>query len=444
MLWRGRIYSPLPFVRSLWGTRINAGVWGTAAFPSVYRTDVHPFAFLPHSVKWQVFSFVLTIAGLVVAGMGGREWAAALLLGSGLVGMAATIAKNVAYALRSDVDSLPGNRLWYRTVVAYLHFIQPFARLTGQIRGVLAPPEVALPVAQRQTSRGPQPSFREATRALLLLSGSVTEDRFWSETWTSADRVLTRLTDWLRRSRAVGIIEVDDGWSGDRDVSVLVGRWAWLDTRALVEDHGAGKGLLRVSTHLRPTSLGIVSALALAAALSTAVVTGVALRWPLAGAVAALLAVAVTGFIAWRTAQTTAILHRGVEAVTTASRHDGDEIGAGARAARGPVGASHLRHAKRGAVPGHDSRARRRHLHAPRSGNGGGDRRAQGIRRRQRPGAGRVARHARRHRRGVERPRVFRRFQQPRDTRWGQYMESKSAWDIFAGRHIPDLRDGGA
>ncbi|MBI4485832.1 MAG: glycosyltransferase, partial [Acidobacteria bacterium] len=38
MLWRGRIYSPLPFVRSLWGTRINAGVWGTAAFPSIYRT----------------------------------------------------------------------------------------------------------------------------------------------------------------------------------------------------------------------------------------------------------------------------------------------------------------------------------------------------------------------------------------------------------------------
>ena len=56
MLWHGRIYSPLPFVRSLWGARINAGVWGTAAFPSVYRTDVHPFAFLPHSVKWQVLS----------------------------------------------------------------------------------------------------------------------------------------------------------------------------------------------------------------------------------------------------------------------------------------------------------------------------------------------------------------------------------------------------
>ena len=28
-------------------------------------------------------------------------------------------------------------------------------------------------------------------------------------------------------------------------------------------------------------------------------------------------------------------------------------------------------------------------------------------------------------------------------TRWGQYMERKNAWDIFTGRHIPYLRDGG-
>ena len=149
MLWRGRIYSPLPFVRSLWGTRINAGVWGTAAFPSVYRTDVHPFAFLPHSIRWQVD---------LVRADDRRRWSSprpATTRGRrrccsapALVGIAATIAKNVAYALRSDVDSLPGSRLWYRAVVAYLHFIQPFARLRGRIRGMLSPPEVALPVAR--------------------------------------------------------------------------------------------------------------------------------------------------------------------------------------------------------------------------------------------------------------------------------------------------------
>ena len=232
MLWHGRIYSPLPFVRSLWGTRINAGVWGTAAFPSVYRADVHPFAFLPHSIRWQVMSTILTIAGVIVAALGTHGWAAGLLLGSGLVGLAVTIAKNVAYATRSDVSSLRGSRVWYHAMVAYLHFLQPVARLRGQIRGMLSPPTTQLPQAERQTSKGPRPSRREAGRGLALLAGGVIEECFWSESWTSADRFLSHLTDWLRRSRAVRSIEIDDGWVEDRDVSVFIGRWGWIDIRA--------------------------------------------------------------------------------------------------------------------------------------------------------------------------------------------------------------------
>jgi len=319
MLWRGRIYSPLPFVRSLSGTRVNAGVWGTAAFPSVYRTDVHPFAFLPHSIKWQVISFVLLLLGAAVAWTGNHEWAATILLGGGAVGIAATIAKNIAYALRSDMESLRGPKFWYRATVAYLHFLQPIARARGRIRGVLSPPEVAVPQARAQTSRLPRPSLGEAWRALLLHAGNVSEDRFWSETWTTADRVLSDLAGWLRRSRAVRTIELDEGWSDDRDVSVLVGRWAWLDIRALVETHHAGKSLLRLSTHLRPTSYGVVVALVMGAALFVAALYGVALRWPLAGAVAAGLAVLLVVTVAWRTAQTTAIVRRGIAAVTTAA-----------------------------------------------------------------------------------------------------------------------------
>jgi len=315
MLWRGRIYSPLPFVRSLWGTRINAGVWGTAAFPSVYRTDVHPFAFLPHSIRWQVLSFLLTLVGAGVALTRAHQWASSILLGCGVIGMAFTIAKNVAYAKRSDVASLPGGRLWYRAMVAYLHFIQPIARVRGRIRGVLAPPEIALPPTAPQTSRLPSPSLAEAGRALLLLSGSVTEDRFWSETWTSADRVLTQLTTWLRGSRAVRSIEIDEGWSNDRDVSVFVGRWAWLDVRALVEEHSGGKTLLRVSTHLRPTTFGVVTAIGLGAALLVAAFRGFALNQPLGGAIAASLMLIVIAFASWRTAQVTAILRRGIERV---------------------------------------------------------------------------------------------------------------------------------
>jgi len=316
MLWRGRIYSPLPFVRSLWGTRINAGVWGTAAFPSVYRADVHPFAFMPHSIRWQVASFVLAMAGFGVVATGQHWWAAALLLGSGVVGLAVTIGKNIAYALRSEVDSLKGPKLWYRGMVAYLHFLQPLARLRGQIRGLLSPPEVALPQDERQTRRGARPSFGEAWRALLLVSGSVTEDRFWTETWTSADRILARLAGWLRRSRAVRTIEIDEGWSDDRDVSVFVGRWAWLDVRALVEDHGAGKALIRISTHLRPTTFGIVSALGIGIVLLGGAATGVVLRWPLAGTLVAAFTLMLIMVVAWRTAQTTAIVRRGIAEVT--------------------------------------------------------------------------------------------------------------------------------
>ena len=110
MLWRGRIYSPLPFVRSLWGVKVNAGVWGTAAFPSVYRADVHPFAFMPHSIWWQIVSFALTLTGIGVVATGTHQWAAGLLLGSGLVGLAVTVAKNLAYAMRSDVASLRGRQ----------------------------------------------------------------------------------------------------------------------------------------------------------------------------------------------------------------------------------------------------------------------------------------------------------------------------------------------
>src|SRR5439155_10403505 len=302
MLWRGRIYSPLPFVRSLWGTKINAGVWGTAAFPSVYRTDVHPFAFLPHSIRWQALSLVMTIAGAIVAATGNHRWAAALLLVGGLVGLAVTVTKNITYATRSDVSTLKGSKLWYCGAVAYMHFTQPLGRIPGRIAGLLPQPEVAQPKAQRQTSHGPRPSLAEIWRALLLITGSVTEDRFWSETWTSADRVLKQLTDWLRRSRAVRSVEIDEGWSDDRDVSVFVGRWAWLDVRALVEDHGGGKSLLRVSTHLRPTAFGVVAAVGLGTALLAGAVFGVALRWPLAGIAAASVTLALAGLVAWRTA----------------------------------------------------------------------------------------------------------------------------------------------
>lgn len=317
MIWHGRIYSPLPFVRSLWGERVNAGIWGTAAFPSVYRTDVHPFAFLPHSVRWQLLSFLLTICGVVVAVIGDHPWAVALLLGAGLAGIATTIAKNIAYAMRSDVDTFSRHPVWHRAVVASLHFIQPFARLVGQIHGALSPPDAVVSTTPRRTSAGPWPPLAESWRALRILSGRVVEERFWSESWTSAERVLSRLTEWLRRSRSVQLVEIDEGWSADRDLSVPVSRWAWIDVRALVEDHGSGRSLLRISTHLRPTTFGVVSAMVVSLTVTTAAGVGAALGWWPAGATAL---ASIAGFVTLsvrRTAHVVATVRRGIAAVAS-------------------------------------------------------------------------------------------------------------------------------
>ena len=263
---------------------------------------------------------VTTLSGLGVAATTRHQWAAFSLLGAGLAGIAVTVAKNVAYALRSDVDSLPGHTWRHRAIVAYLHFLQPFARFRGQVRGVFSPAEIIRSAAAPGMSGSPRPSLRDGWRALLLVSGNSVEDRYWSETWTTSQRVLDQLTDWLRQSRAVRVVEIDEGWSDDRDVSVLVGRWAWVDVRALVEDHGGGKGLLRVSRRLRPTSFGVAIALGLAAAVLGTDLLGGSLGWPTGGAFTATSALLVGAFAAWRTAQATAIVRRGIAAVALRGR----------------------------------------------------------------------------------------------------------------------------
>ena len=175
MLWHGRIYSPLPFVRSLWGERINAGVWGTAAFPSVYRTDVHPFAFLPHSIQWQMISLALVLAGVIVDLTSEPAWAAALLLGAGGVGLAATIAKNISYALRSDVRRAPGQP----PVVSRDGRVPAFhsavrAESPARFAASSRRREVALPVAQRadEPRSAPDRSARRGGRCCCCRAAS--------------------------------------------------------------------------------------------------------------------------------------------------------------------------------------------------------------------------------------------------------------------------------
>ena len=137
MLWRGRIYSPLPFVKSLTGTRINAGVWGTAAFPSVYSTDVHPAQFLPHSPGWMIGATGALVASALFAVFSPYVGLAAALLLLGLLAWGTTIGRCLHFAWRSDLNAIAAtsqpSRMRHRAVIAWLHLIQPIARIYGQI-----------------------------------------------------------------------------------------------------------------------------------------------------------------------------------------------------------------------------------------------------------------------------------------------------------------------
>ncbi|HWK09720.1 MAG TPA: glycosyltransferase, partial [Vicinamibacterales bacterium] len=136
MLWRGRIYSPLPFVRALYRDRLNTGAWGTAAFPSVYNAGASGLSFLPTSAAWIAFSIVLTLAGVAGLFLAPDAGRAALALGT--IGVMTTLARCLSFAF--DVQ-FPNAGVIDRLLVAWLHIVQPLARLRGRIRGHFAAPE---------------------------------------------------------------------------------------------------------------------------------------------------------------------------------------------------------------------------------------------------------------------------------------------------------------
>jgi GT2 family glycosyltransferase len=306
--WRGQIYGPLPFHRALSRQRINSGTWGTAPFPSVYNTGTYPFAFIPHSARWEFASVLLIVLGALTLTTPQLGLAAALLA-AGLCALGTTMTRCARYARATDIAGLPIigqrslrlSRAIYRTRIAGLYFVQPLARAWGNICGALAPPQVD----QRKTLHASAPDLKLATmrRAWPRLSLRSTERRFWSENWMSGESLLTELTDRLQQSRDVRTVEIDDGWRGDRDISISLGRWAWLDLRALVEEHESDRCLIRISQRIRQTVMAALVGIGLTGGLIIGVTTGTVQHSPLFSYGVVALLVAVAGQTAWRSAR---------------------------------------------------------------------------------------------------------------------------------------------
>jgi hypothetical protein len=277
------------------------GVWGSAAFPSVYHMQAFSLALLPHTIRWQLASAALIVAALPAALALGSA-AGTLIALVGVVGLATTLVQCGRYALASDIESLPNigghsrptSRAIYRVVIAWLHVLQPLARAAGYWRGRRSPPVVAPPAGRDRRS-----SPRDVLRTLSLLARGATESRFWAERWIGAETLLTRMTDRLRGSSLASAVEIENGWLTGRDVRVTVGRFAWLDLRVLVEVHGANRSLIRIGHRLQLSALSIVAALA-AAVWPVARVQGATSLAPVLTGICSVVGVLLAAVALWR------------------------------------------------------------------------------------------------------------------------------------------------
>ena len=324
MVWHGRIYSPLRFLRSAAERRINTGVWGTAGFPSVYSTQAKRWQYLPHTPAWMAVTLVLLSIGNIgpLTGMD----AAWLPLVVGLLALATTLGRCVRYGWRSDLQGLLRVGRWsaaphrwlYRGLIAWLHLIQPLARARGRFRGLSQPEAVATQHVTRHPWKTPIPTPRDALSAARLLTPGGVEQSFWSTAWTSHTTLLSELVGVLRASRPAQPVDVDEGWRPDRDLSLAIGRWGWLHVRALVEEHEDGACLFRVRARLRPSFVGTLRGLTLAVLLAAGTGASTALYTPSVGVVVAAAAIAaIAARAAWQATRAAAVLDRALTHVTT-------------------------------------------------------------------------------------------------------------------------------
>ena len=280
------------------------------------RTSVHPAQLLPHSPAWLVLSTLALIAGAaaVISGYIGLT----VVLLAGVLGWLTTVARCLRFGWRSDLDGVAtrARRLEPRWSSS-AHRVAALPSATGAFCRT-HPREVVAPADDRPGARDAsdvEGSDRGAVRHPCI--GASPDRRCSSGALLERDvdlvrRSAHRTDGLLRASRPARAVQVDDGFRADRDLSVSVGKWGWLDVRSLLEEHGGARCLLRVGLRLRLTMLGVALALSVLLALLLAR-TIVLVEWPWGSVGLAVAVTLVVGHAAWRTSSAVSATRAAVE-----------------------------------------------------------------------------------------------------------------------------------
>ena len=218
--WGGRLYGEGVVNFFLNRPRIYHGTWGSALFQSVYEPAIGLLSAIPLMPEWY---FIVALLGLL--SLLGLAWSP-LLLAAPLFVLAMTaslIQAGFAAAKSIPQNQPPMRRLIARTLTGYLHLIQPLARLVGRMRHGVGP-----------WNRG----------GFLTSPVSLTHrQQIWSEEQRSLHDRLVEIEMALTHEGAA----VKRGGDFDRwDLEVYGGLFGSIRAIALLEEHAAGKQLLRL------------------------------------------------------------------------------------------------------------------------------------------------------------------------------------------------------
>jgi GT2 family glycosyltransferase len=261
--WAGRLYgNGAAQHRGGWRWRVYYGGWGTAFYQSIYGPRRGLLESLPLMPEWYLAIFVLGLLSVA-----GAFWAPLLLLALPLLGAAITALLVDASLGAARARFSSRRRQWrVRLLTGLLYLLQPLARLYGRI------------------SHGLTPWRRRGARAIGLPLPRTYS--FWNEHWQRNEDHVRAVAHALRSDGSV----IRSGGDWDRwDLQVRGGLLGAARLRLAVEEHGAGRQLVRVRSwpHAPGTALllgALVGVIALIGLLSDADAVTIAL-----GAVAAAL-----------------------------------------------------------------------------------------------------------------------------------------------------------
>ena len=260
--WAGRLYgNGLTRRLRLARGRIYHGVWGQAPFQSVYAPAdgvLSSLALMP-----EIYLIIAAFLGLTALG---ALWTPmfAWAIPAGLA-TAAVILQAMASGWRATLPG-HGSRLRKRALTACLHLLQPAARLTGRIRNGLTP----------WRRRGRSMSVPRPRSAAV-----------WREDWRSQGEWMQSVQDSLKDAGAIAV----RGGEFDRwDFEIYGGLLGGARLLSTVEEHGAGRQLVRFRVWPRWPIWAAVAVIGLAGIATAAAVAGVYAVAAIVGSVTSVLA----------------------------------------------------------------------------------------------------------------------------------------------------------